>query len=192
MPGQESLNSEVYADLVEQGTMQNFSLLLSKFSKANTDLIKALLNILLNFSAFIDPLATENPAKPDNIIAIEAFVQGNIIGRILKVVITISEEFEGVVEVKDKSMFQSVYADFRNIIYTCLSILGNLCASPGRDEASTMPRFEIFKTEVFDISSHLIRSVFAVHDLYSETEDCIDLELVDSITYFLANVLQHL
>ena len=101
MSGQENFHAEIYADLVEQGTMQNFSLLLNRFSKNNLDLIKALLNVLLDFSAFIDPLATDNPLKPDNFIAIESFVQGNIIGRILKVIESISKEFQQLVQVKN-------------------------------------------------------------------------------------------
>jgi hypothetical protein len=39
MSRQDNFHAEIYADLVEQGTMQNFSLLLGRFSKNNLDLI---------------------------------------------------------------------------------------------------------------------------------------------------------
>ena len=73
-----------------------------------------------------------------------------------------------------------------------MTILGNICASPGKDEASTMPRFELFKMDVFGISSLTIRNVFLMHELFKDHKDganILDLELVEHITFFLRNVL---
>ena len=91
-------NSEIYIDMVEQGTMQNFGLIINKFGKCDNELIINLLIVLLDFSAFIDPLATDNPARPDNIIAIQAFIQSNIITRIFKLIQLIKDEFEILIE----------------------------------------------------------------------------------------------
>jgi hypothetical protein len=77
-------------------------------------------------------------------------------------------------------------------LFNSLSILGNLCSSPGKDEASTMPRFEIFKVDVFEMSSELIRNVFALYEQYQDCGLKIDLELIDAISFFLRNVLNHL
>ena len=105
---------------------------------------------------------------------------------------SISKEFEQLVQVKNKSTIESLFEDYRAILYCSLSILGNLCSSPGKDEASTMPRFEIFKVDVFEMSSELIRNVFAVYELYQDCGLTIDLELIDAISFFLRNVLYHL
>lgn len=70
MPRKEDSFMEIYADMVEQGSMQSFGFIINQFEKCDTEIVIKMLDILLDFSAFIDPTATDNPLRPDNITAI--------------------------------------------------------------------------------------------------------------------------
>ena len=84
MPRKDESFKEIYSDMVEQGSMQSFGFIINQFEKCDTEIVLKMLDILLDFSAYIDPTATDNPNRPDNVIAIQAFIHSNIITRIFK------------------------------------------------------------------------------------------------------------
>jgi len=103
-----------------------------------------MLDILLDFSAYIDPTATDNPNRPDNVIAIKAFIHSNIITRIFKLTENVNWQLKTALEAARQNnahvleyLPQERFDQYKNILYKSFCILGNISSNPGKDKIST-------------------------------------------------------
>jgi phosphoglycerate-specific signal transduction histidine kinase len=103
-----------------------------------------MLDILLDFSAYIDPTATDNPNRPDNVIAIQAFIHSNIITRIFKLTENVNWQLKTALEAARQNnahvleyLPQERFDQYKNILHKSFCILGNISSNPGKDKIST-------------------------------------------------------
>ena len=90
----------IYKDMVEQGVLHTFGMILGKFTKFELSVVLDLSNILLDFTAFIEVKETK-PTKvinesglATNLNAIQAFIDFNLVNRVYSVIKTINFKFE--------------------------------------------------------------------------------------------------
>jgi hypothetical protein len=87
---------EIYNEMLQQGTMQNFGQLLSNFEKHTNDMLIYLMNFLLDFSYFINFNGSRTKKKQSDRSkqVVNAFIESNMVTRIFVLIKNITAKLE--------------------------------------------------------------------------------------------------